>query len=200
MDQIAKLNSKVIPLILEPTFKILSPLLIVNQSRILSVPRETRRYGAYPRQTLDIYSPLAGFTGSTPIVIFLYGGGLTRGDKILTDIPQSLMYHNLGTFFPLRSFTIIIPDYRRVGDPKVGTGEGATYPSGGEDVAAVLEWLHSASYPLQSLNKQHDVFIVGNSAGEVCIWQPTYLMYGLKAGGNNCLMDLARIGCEKQYY
>jgi hypothetical protein len=153
MDQIAKLNSKVIPSVLKPTFEILNPLLISNQSRILSIPLKTCIYGAHPLQTLDIYTPLAASTSSSPIVIFLYGGGLTHGDKILTNIPQSLIYHNLGSFFALYGFTTVIPDYRRVDNPKAGTGEGAIYPSDGEDVATVLEWLQSASRPLQFSNQ-----------------------------------------------
>jgi predicted alpha/beta-fold hydrolase len=124
-------------------------------------------------------------TNASPIVIFLYGGGLTRGDKILTDVARSLIYHNLGSFFALRDFAAIIPDYRRVDDPNTATGEGATYPSG--DVAAVLEWLHSASCPLPSSNSQRDVFIIGNSAGGVHL--ATYLLDARFKGGRKRLLD-----------
>jgi acetyl esterase/lipase len=134
-----------------------------------------------------MYSPSTASTVVSPIVIFLYGGGLTRGDKILPHVPQSLMYHNLGTFFALRNFTTIIPDYRRVDDPKVGTGEGATYPSGGEDIATVLEWLESASCPLQSSKQARDVFIIGNSAGGVHL--ATYLLEARFESGREHLFD-----------
>jgi acetyl esterase/lipase len=187
MDQIINLNSTTIPTILEPTFKILIPLLINNESRILSVPRQTYSYGTHPRQTLDIYSPSTASTIVSPIVIFLYGGGLTRGDKILPHIPQSLVYHNLGTFFALRNFTTIIPDYRRVDDPKASAGEGATYPSGGEDIATVLEWLESASCPLQSSKQPRDVFIIGNSAGGIHL--ATYLFEPRFENGRKRLFD-----------
>jgi hypothetical protein len=187
MDQIGNLNGTAIPTILEPTFKILIPLLITNESHILSIPRQTYSYGTHPCQTLDTYSPLTASAIVSPIVIFLYGGGLTRSDKILPQIPQSLIYHNFGTFFALRNFTTIIPDYRRVGDPKAVTGEGATYPSGGEDIATVLEWLESASCPLQSSKQPRDVFIIGNSAGGVHL--ATYLLESRFESGRKRLFD-----------
>lgn len=173
MDQIAKLNSTVISRTIQPTFEILVPLLIANESRILSVPRKTYSYGTHPRQTLDLYLPTTASTSPSPILIFFYGGGLTRGDRILPHVPHSLIYHNLGAFFALRNITTLIPDYRRVDDPETSTGEGATFPSGGEDIAAVLDWLQSASCPLPSSDERRDVFLVGNSAGGVHV--ATYL-------------------------
>jgi acetyl esterase/lipase len=187
MDQIAKLNSTAIPAILEPTFRILIPPLIANSSLILSIPRKTFSYGPHPRQTLDMYCPSTDSSDGTPVLIFLYGGGLSRGDKILPLVPHSLIYHNLGTFFALRGFTTVIPDYRRVDDPKAGTGEGATYPSGGEDVAAVLDWLQSASCPLQPAHKQREVFILGNSAGGIHL--ATYLLDAQFESGRKRLID-----------
>jgi predicted alpha/beta-fold hydrolase len=120
-----------------------------------------------------------------------YGGGFTRGDKILTNIAQSLIYYNAGTFFVLRYFTTIIPDYRRVGDPKTGIGEGVIYLSSGEDAATVLEWLHSASCPLQSLNRQRNVFTIGNSAGGVHL--ATYLLDARLESRRRCLFDVSSV-------
>lgn len=175
MDTIAQFPSKAIASILLPTVEAFKPLLVANKSEILSIPSTTYSYGQHKRQQLDVYEECT-HSSSSPIVIFLYGGGLNRGDKILPFIPSSLVYHNLGAFFAKRGFTTIIADYRRVTDVALDTGEDAVFPSGGEDVGAVLDWLESTY--LRSYNgkpqKPRDVFLMGNSAGGVHV--STYLL------------------------
>lgn len=129
----------------------------------MEVPRETKSYGPHPRQKLDIYraSPLReGDSRQSPYLIFLYGGGLVSGDKIVPVIPDGLVYHNLGAFFAKRGFTTIIPDYRRVNSED--GGEDARFPSGAEDLSAVLKLVADIDP-----SGKRDVFILGNSAGGV---------------------------------
>lgn len=175
MDTIAKFPSKAIASIFLPTVEAFKPLLVANKSEILSIPSTTYSYGQHKRQQLDVYEECT-HSSSSPIIIFFYGGGLSRGDKILPLIPSSLAYHNLGAFFAKRGFTTIIADYRRVTDVALGTGEDAIFPSGGEDVGAVVDWLESTY--LQSCHsktqKPRDVFLMGNSAGGVHV--STYLL------------------------
>ncbi|CAD6441884.1 df9ff971-06fe-425b-a800-f5dd901ee745 [Sclerotinia trifoliorum] len=154
-----------------PTTKIMVPNLLKNKSSILSVPRSTHSYGSHPRHTLDLY-PSSSTSSSSPILIYLYGGGLVYGDKIL-DIPvlENLVYHNLGAFFAKRGITTIIPDYRRV-DTEAG-GEGAIYPSGAEDISTVLQWLSKTDL-LDGKGNKRDVYLMGNSAGGLHI--ATYLL------------------------
>ncbi|KAM0154183.1 hypothetical protein ACHAQE_007319 [Botrytis cinerea] len=154
-----------------PTAKILAPYLQKNRDSILSVPRSTHTYDSHTRQTLDLY-PSTTASSTSPILIFFYGGGLTRGDKIL-DVPilDKLVYHNLGAFFSKQGITTILPDYRRV-DSETG-GEGAVYPSGGEDVSAVLRWLSKTDL-LDGKGNKKDVYLMGNSAGGLHI--ATYLL------------------------
>ncbi|TAQ84642.1 hypothetical protein B7494_g7039 [Chlorociboria aeruginascens] len=159
MDQLRSLdatNGRAITDVLIPTIRIFSPLLLKNKSSILSIPKTTQSYGAHPRQTLDIYHS----NNSSSILIFFYGGGGTRGDKIVDAVPEGLLYHNLGTFFAKRGITTIIPDYRRV-NSEVG-GEDAVFPSGGEDVSLVLQWLEGFEE-----ERKKNVFLMGNSAGGV---------------------------------
>jgi acetyl esterase/lipase len=172
MDELAQLKSTAISAVIGPTFKTYARLLLANKASILSIPSTTLPYGSHPRQTLDIYSSPAPKANS-PILIFLYGGGLTRGDKIIPPIPERLAYHNLGAFFAENGYTTIIPDYRRVDDAKEGTGEGAVFPSGGDDIALVLEWLGSTY--LKDNEQGRDVFLMGNSAGGVHL--STFLMW-----------------------
>jgi acetyl esterase/lipase len=157
MDYLASLGTA-IPDVILPTIKTYQSLLSANKDAILSTPRETHSYGSHPRQMLDVYFPISAATeGSPTILLFFYGGGLERGDKVL---PQSndIIYTNLGYFFSqkLNLLTVIV-DYRRM-------SEGARFPSGGEDVAAAVKWVKS-KYGVG--NGSRDVFLMGNSAGGV---------------------------------
>jgi acetyl esterase/lipase len=151
-----------IPSILMPTFKAFVPHLLSNKSSIHSIDRHTHTYGSHPRQQLDLYLPQGTDDSKSPILIFLYGGGLTRGDKIMAHLPEGLVYHNLGAFYAKAGLTTIIMDYRRVNDAAAGTGEDAVFPSGGEDIATMLEWLEGY---LSKTGEKRDVFLMGNSAG-----------------------------------
>jgi hypothetical protein len=174
MDELKALNASVgqaIPAVLPPTIKIFVPLLLKNKAEIHAIPPTTETYGSHPRQKLDIYLPKEGSKGS-PILAFFYGGGLVRGDKIIPQFPEGLVYANLGAYFASKGITTVIPDYRRVNSAT--GGEDAVFPSGGEDVSLVLKWLEKYA----GVGKR-DVYICGNSAGGVHIstflFDPTFL-------------------------
>jgi hypothetical protein len=174
MDQIKALNDsagQAISAILPATIKTFVPLLMKNKPAVHAIPRQTESYGSHPRQKLDLYLPKEDFK-SSPILAFFYGGGLVRGDKIIPQVPEGLVYANLGTFFASRGITTVIPDYRRV-NSETG-GEDAVFPSGGEDVSLVLKWLETYAG-----DSKRDVYICGNSAGGVHIstflFEPMFL-------------------------
>lgn len=179
MDTISKLPDPSIHKIIGPTVAAFVPLLIANSKAILDVKSSTHQYGSHPRQHLDIY-PSVSDPSSSPILIFFYGGGLTRGDKINRSIPDGLVYRNLGAFFAQRGYTTVIPDYRRVNattvieNKEVKTGEDAVFPSGGEDLSAAISWLQKSD--LVSAGESRDLFVMGNSAGGVHL--STYLFHG----------------------
>lgn len=155
MDQLPSFGRE-ISSVIEPTAKVFVPSIRRNASSILSTPRETFSYGAHTRQQLDVYSPksLTDSSGKpAPILIFTYGGGFIVGDKILPELP--LVHANIGYFFTERGFVTIIPDYRLI-------SHEVKFPSGGEDVAGVVEWVkqHYADSP-------RDLFIMGDSSGGV---------------------------------
>ena len=157
MDHLAGLGTA-IPDVLFPTIKAYQSLLAKNADAILSTPRETHSYGSHTRQMLDVYSPSPATAGEAPpILMFFYGGSFEHGDKVLPE-SQGIVYTNLGYFFSQKlNLVTIIVDYRRM-------GEGARFPSGGEDVAAAVEWVKS-NYGAS--NGHRDVFLLGNSAGGV---------------------------------
>ncbi|KAG0645372.1 Isoprenylcysteine methylesterase 2 [Hyphodiscus hymeniophilus] len=164
MDAIKALNKstgQAIQDILMPTLEITIPLLLKNKEAILSIQRKEETYGRHPRQKLDIYLPVENPVKS-PILIFFYGGGLIRGDKIVPTVPEQLLYHNVGSFFAQRGIATIIADYRRVNSPF--GGEDAVYPSGGDDVSLVLKWLGGFEH-----KGSGNVVIMGNSAGGIHI-------------------------------
>ena len=155
MDQIAAFGTA-IPDVLMKTIKTYGELLAVNAGAILSTPRETHSYGSDPRQMLDVYSPNSTTTDKAPpILMFFYGGGLERGDRVLPE-SHGMVYTNLGYFFSqkLNLLTVIV-DYRRM-------REGARFPSGGEDVAAAVEWIKNK---YAEKDGAQDLFLMGNSAG-----------------------------------
>lgn len=99
------------------------------------------------------------------MLLFVYGGGLVAGDKIMPDfmIPKGLVYHNLGAFFAKRGFRVVIPDYRRVNSER--GGEDAVFPSGGEDISLVLKWIEKYTSKSQCDEEKTNLFMMGNSAG-----------------------------------
>ncbi|KAM0754372.1 alpha/beta-hydrolase [Meredithblackwellia eburnea MCA 4105] len=133
-----------------------------RQQEILKVPAKELQYGPTDRQKLDVYYPDNVKDGEkAPVLMFVYGGGLVRGDKRMGR--PGFIHGNVGRFFAERGFVTIIPDYRLV-----GTHEGAVYPSGGEDVSLALEFISQPGNlePSADLEK---VFLMGNSAGALHI-------------------------------
>lgn len=154
-----------------PTFQAYGDMLLQpeNVSKIQAAKRETFSYGSPERQKLelDLYTPsdLApkpASNKSRPILIFAYGGAFISGGKILEAVPDDLVYKNLGYFFAEElGFDTVVMDYRLL-------GHGAKFPSGGEDVDGVMDWVESRfSSGLNSVVKPRNVFIMGNSAGAV---------------------------------
>jgi acetyl esterase/lipase len=99
MDHLAAFGTAIPEVLPPPTFEIYQKLLAPNADAILSTPRESHSYGPHPRQMLDVYSPTAASTDNAPpILLFFYGGGFSRGDRVLPD-SQGIIYTNLGYFF-----------------------------------------------------------------------------------------------------
>lgn len=164
MDQLPPLG-KAIGTIVKPTLGIYAPLLTKNSEIIRSVPKETHSYGPTERQQLDIYTaPKPSIiNGRKAVLVFLYGGGLVNGHKTL---PGYLAHANIASFFALKyGYTVIVPDYRLV-----LTHSDAKFPSGGEDVALVVDWIANNVGP-----EPNDLFLMGNSAGGVHL--STFLLH-----------------------
>jgi hypothetical protein len=117
---------------------------------------------------LDLFTPSAqaptpAASKVRPILVFAYGGAFVMGDRNMGAVPGDLVYRNVGYFFAEKlGFETIVMDYRLL-------SHGAKYPSGGEDVALVMNWVADRYKSFRT----KEVFLMGNSAGAVHV--ATYL-------------------------
>ncbi|KAI1403275.1 alpha/beta-hydrolase [Hypoxylon fuscum] len=169
MDKLRPLGRSIDDVLL-PTFAAYAQFILAKEKDIRSTRRETHKYGFAPRHQLDVYypdkEPTAPFRAK-PVLVFLYGGGFVGGDKVNEGFAHSLVFGNIGHYFASHfGFTVVIPDYRLL-------SHGAKYPSGGEDVKLVVDWIKT-SLAQQQGYESIDLFLLGNSAGG--IHASTYLL------------------------
>ncbi len=110
------------------------------------------QYGPEALQTFDLFVPEEMPATPAPIVIFVHGGAMIRGDKVG---PDGLIYSNIPTFFARHGMIGVNMNYRLVPDVK--------WPGGPEDIRSVLLWLREniGAYG----GDASKVFLMGNSAG-----------------------------------
>ena len=117
------------PQVIDGTGKLYAEIHKTTDKGDLQVTRDVK-YGADPKQGMDIYSP-RGASGTRPAVVFIHGGGLTGGDKVnpLSD----LMNANVATYFARHDMVGINATYRLVPNIK--------YPEGAQDMQAIVKWI-----------------------------------------------------------
>ena len=121
-------------------------------------------YGEHPLQTFDLWVSEAERTEPGPVLIYLHGGGLVRGDKV-SEATDNLIYSNIGKAAARLGAVGINANYRLVPDVQ--------WPGGAEDIRLILEWVRAnvADYG----GDPDDVFLMGNSAGATHV--ATYLFH-----------------------
>lgn len=105
-------------------------------------------YGPAPRNCIDVYP---ADSANAPVLLFLHGGGFVGGDKRSDPI----FYGNVGRYFAAHGFLTILANYR--------LAPQATWPSGNEDVAAIMTWIEHNAH-----NHGGDpgrIIVIGQSAG-----------------------------------
>ncbi len=124
-----------------------------------TVPSDTYRsfadlpYGSQPRQKLDIYMPLqpqgdkALASGSTPLVVFFYGGSWSSGNR--AD------YRFVGEALASRGIAAVVADYRLSPDVR--------YPVFLQDSALAIRWAFDNAQKYGA--DPGRVFVMGHSAG-----------------------------------
>lgn len=188
MDKIRPFGRGIVEVI-EPTFRVYGDLLRqpANAAAIHAAKVQTFAYGAHDRQKLDIYTPSSNAPKPRagkprPILMFAYGGGFISGDKVMAAIPGEVAYTNLGYFFAEKlGFETIVMDYRLL-------SHGAKYPSGGDDVGGVMDWVEARyGSDATGYNGERELFMMGNSAGAVHVL--TWLFAQHFIAGRNILFS-----------
>ncbi|KAI1128022.1 Alpha/Beta hydrolase protein [Nemania abortiva] len=146
--------------VLLPTFGAYEDLLKAKEEDIRSVRRETHSYGPNPRHVLDVYFPDTQPATPKTVLVFLHGGGFFAGARVNEAYVGGLIFTNIGRYFTSKfGVTVIVPDYRLI-------AHGAKYPSGGEDIKFVLDWVKE-SLARREGYESINVVLLGNSAGGV---------------------------------
>ena len=112
-------------------------------------------YGPHPRQRLDLFAAApapGGVDRQRQVLVFLHGGGFVAGDKYRPGTP----YHdNVALWAVHHGYLGVNMTYRLAPE--------SHWPSGSEDIAAVLHWLR-ASGPEHGAAADR-VVLLGTSAG-----------------------------------
>jgi acetyl esterase/lipase len=124
-----------------------SPFPVLNGLGLDSAYRKlsTLRYGAEPRQQLDVYQPAVSNNGI--VVVFFYGGGWSTGERG--------EYRFVAQTLTRDGATVVIPDYR--------TYPTGVFPDFMHDAAAAVAWTHKNIAQYGGDPKK--IYLMGHSAG-----------------------------------
>ena len=117
-------------------------------------------YGEAEHQRLDLYLPASDAPEKNALVVFVYGGSWTSGNKEA--------YYFVADALTQRGYAVAIPDYIKY--------PADTFPAFVEDIALAVAWLseNAALY-----NEHTATFLMGHSAGAhttaLLVTDPTYL-------------------------
>lgn len=111
-------------------------------------------YGHHPRQVLDLYAPERA--SGAPVLLWVHGGGFLRGEKASADHPFNA---HVGRWAARSGMLGAVMNYRLVPE--------ATWPTGGEDVAAAVTMLQANA--AQHGGDPERIVVMGTSAGSVHI-------------------------------
>lgn len=107
-------------------------------------------FGSDPAQKLDIFT--SGEGAGKPILVYVHGGGFTRGDK---HRPGEFMYDNVMVWAVQHGMVAAETNYR--------LAPAAKYPAANDDVAAGVKYVrdHAKDYG----GDPNKIFVWGHSAG-----------------------------------
>lgn len=115
-------------------------------------------YGKHERQKLDVYE-VPG-KSDLPIMVFFHGGGYTGGARDNTPY----VHANVLTYFARHGFLGVNADFRLAPE--------FMWPSGGQDVAAVVKWLQENAR--KHGGDPRKIYLFGTSAGASHVAQYTF--------------------------
>lgn len=107
---------------------------------------EAMQFDARHGLSMDVYRPADG-TPSAPVVVFLYGGSWSSGERAY--------YAFVGRALSRRGVLVFIPDYRKA--------PAHPFPDFMVDAATAVAWVHANAKGYGGDSKQ--IFLMGHSAG-----------------------------------
>jgi acetyl esterase/lipase len=129
------------------------------------------RYGPHERHVADVFtsSATSAKTVGRPVVVFVHGGGFTRGSK---HSPGSPFYDNIGVWAVRHGLVGVTINYRLAPEFQ--------WPSGIEDLTLLTTWLraHAATYG----GDPAKIFLWGHSAGAAHV--ADYLAHAANSGAD----------------
>lgn len=154
--------------VLRATYALYVPLQKRVSTDGVSVERDLA-YGEDSRHRLDVFTPEQRPSGA-PVVAYFHGGGYIAGER--SPVP-GVIYDNVPRFFARHGMVGVNATYRLAPAHK--------WPSGGEDVGAVVRWLR-ANVTRYGGDPQK-IFLLGQSAGATHIATWTFIEKVHGAGG-----------------
>lgn len=140
------------------TFELFAPLLEAAPTDGVTVTRDIA-FGEDPKQKLDLFRK-EGVAGDrvVPVVVFVHGGALTRGDKS----GGNGVYDNVLYFFARHGLVGVNANYRLA--PK------NPYPDAAVDMGLVVSWIRANAENIGADPAQ--IFLMGHSSGatHVATW------------------------------
>lgn len=147
-----------------PDVQALYQPLLDAQPRDGALLHADERYGPHPRQLLDVYLPTASSHTPRAVVVVFHGGGFIRGDKGQRA--------NAGWFFARHGYVTVLPNYRLAPE--------STWPSGPQDVRAVVDWLNTNAGRIGADARR--IVLIGESAGAAHVAAATLMQrFGVNA-------------------
>lgn len=116
----------------------------------VTVTRDAR-YGTHERHVLDVFTAAPAGSGR-PVLVFVHGGGFTRGAK---SAPGSPFYDNVMRWAASEGLVGVNVNYRLAPQHR--------WPSGIEDLAAVVAWIERSI--AEHGGDLQRIFLWGHSAG-----------------------------------
>ncbi len=132
------------------TAKIYAPLLEKEPYNFVKVLRDVK-YGAHPRNVVDIFVDDSSFSGR-PVLMFVHGGAYVAGNK---RPPGSPFYDNVMVFAARNGMVGVNVEYRLAPE--------FPWPAGAEDLAAAVRFVQDniATYG----GDPNRIYLMGHSAG-----------------------------------
>lgn len=152
--RIAEMGDNFNPDVVAKVYEIYRPLL-QTAPKLETPALKDISYGPDDRHLLDLHRPDGTVTSAQPAVVYMHGGGFTRGHKNALNDEPDLIHGNIATFFARHGFVGINATYRLAPDYK--------WPTGGIDVGLLVEYLrdNAERYNID----QNAIFLFGQSAG-----------------------------------